>query len=88
MTKPESYPFLRIAKQFKISYYDLLGMLNDLSDGSGYYVDPRILADKYSMPRERVSDLLREVQAAIHIQHMVRTGKLDWQTGEVRFNGE
>ncbi len=71
--KPESYPFLRIARQYGVPYDDVLKIANcsRLMLGAG------VIMDGAPIPI-RVYD---EVVAATNVQERIRRGLIDWQTG-------
>lgn len=73
--KPESYPFLRIAKRYGVDYGDVLA-LADLNTPGFMQSLERI--EQHPKSNYIISDikLCRAYQASI------RDGRIDWQTGE------
>lgn len=73
MTKPESYPFLRIAKQYSVDYADVLAMADYYTHGGSY--DYRI-----GFPhRGKIDNAILE---AVVTQNQVRSGRFSWPSLE------
>jgi hypothetical protein len=70
MSKPESYPFLRIARDHGINYSDVLAVADQLR------------RTQRAIWREPVNlDAFIEIASATDIQAGIREGVIDWQTG-------
>lgn len=74
MTKPESYPFLRIAKQYNVPYADVLAYADGIRRGRW---GPHAEALQ-SNHREAAKD----ARIATFEQLKVANGAIDWRTGE------
>lgn len=77
MSKPESYPFLRIARQFNVDYSDVLNMAHFIRHGGNCQAIP------YHWREETHTDVLNAISAATGEQRAVSTGVIDWQTGDL-----
>lgn len=81
--KPESFPFLRIAKKYGYDYADVLAYADLLRKyGNSYVRFPHEVAIVSRWSRRAIA--AREVIDAAQIQKHIRDGILDWQTGEYR----
>lgn len=74
MTKPESYPFLRIAKQYGVDYGTVLKVADDLKDAQR--------ADWLDFPYGTDPAIMIEMAEATEVQRSIRNGDIDWQTGK------
>lgn len=72
MTKPESYPFLRIARRHSVDYGDVLNHAQFCKGAPAYRRARFPLGSKID----------NEVQEATNIQRQIRAGLIDWDTGE------
>lgn len=75
MTKPEAYPFLRIAKEFGVDYGDVL-IAADYSLHSRHHHDTSRAVNALPIAA------LHEIGGAAIEQKRIRRGEIDWQTGE------
>lgn len=71
MTKPESYPFLRISREYGVDYSVVLSLADQLRLTQRAAWEPAI-----------PPDLLIDIGAATDVQEAIREGEIDWQTGE------
>lgn len=71
--KPESYPFLRIAKKYSVDYGDVLMMADKAKTG-------RVPSSSFSFYADIVN--------ATEIQQAIRDNEIDWQTGEPTREGK
>ena len=70
---------MRIAKQYGVDYSVVLKVANDLkTTGRANWLD---------FPNGTDPLVMIEVAEATEVQHLIRTGKIDWQTGE-RLGGD
>lgn len=74
MTKPEAYPYLRIAKQFNVDYGVVLTVVDFLTHGAR---PTNLEAACSAMPFEAVEEISR---ARVEFRAIQR-GEIDWQTG-------
>lgn len=68
--KPESYPFLRIARQFNVDYSDVLALAHLFQRGGSVQRWPASL-----------DHVVEEISEACTVQKAVRSGVIDWNTG-------
>ena len=72
MSKPESYPFLRIAKEYNLDYGEVLQTADWIKNGG-----------KLSLGIWcRTGEASQALHEASQIQQAIRDGKIDWMTGE------
>lgn len=76
MPKPEGYPFLRIAKQFGLPYAGVLAAADECKRTGSITSFPGVRSWQH------LTDACVEVAAATRVQEDVRSGRIDWQTGE------
>lgn len=71
MTKPESYPFLRIARQYGYDYGDVLNMVETVRRTGSMPIHwlPRAVACK-------------EIYVAMDQFEDIQLGDIDWMTGD------
>lgn len=72
MAKPESYPFLRIARQYDVDYGDVLMLAQSYTTGS--------FAVRSCFPFASKVD--NAVAEAVNIQEQVRAGRFQWPSLE------
>ncbi|MBS3648885.1 hypothetical protein KEU06_09725 [Pseudaminobacter sp. 19-2017] len=87
--KPESYPFLRIAREFDADYGDVLTVAHIYDARNWDRVRFGEMATTYhleSLHRIFIRDdwrlIWNRLVDAMHTQREVREGRIDWQTGE------
>lgn len=78
---PESYPFLRIARQFDLDYGYVLQVADARRHDQPMPVNP-VVGD--TLPFGELKDFASQVDEANHVQHLIRTGVIDWQTGATK----
>lgn len=76
MTKPETYPFLRIAKRFDVDYSDVL-LAADFATHQA-----RELPGADGAIQNLPTAVLHEIGRAVGVQEQIRNGQIDWMTGE------
>ena len=79
MSKPEAYPFLRIARQYGADYGDVLTLADSVrrADDAGHAFLATTVA---FVPFSVFADIAR----ATEVQQSIRDGEIDWLTGEPR----
>lgn len=70
--KPDSYPFLKIAKKYNVDYTEVL----QYADWLQYGTRPADVGFS-NLP----DDVIIEVRKAFLIQDAIRNGEIDWITG-------
>lgn len=71
MSKPEAYPFLRIARKHNVPYADVLQVADSLNRTRRADFRPNISAE-----------IFLEIAIATEIQQAIRDGEINWLTGE------
>lgn len=75
MTKPESYPFLRIAKQYGLDYSAVLITADNLKrNGRAEYLHG-------VQPADALNAMI-DIAHAVDTYKQICDGVIDWQTGE------
>lgn len=89
MTKPESYPFLRIAKQYGVDYGDVLTVADMWRhpadrDDRERAADKRLFLAMCAKPPVVIARLERELAFSNMVFADIQSGRIDWQTGAPR----
>lgn len=73
--KPESYPFLRIAKQYGVDYGHVLAIASRDTIAKVYF-------DQAWWQLRHVPNISNDIGRAMDVQQAIRNGEIDWQTGK------
>lgn len=84
--KPESYPFLRISRQYNVPYENVLKVADwfqHRDKALGLRIPDNVLYFVDRMP----SSCLRDIRIACSTMDKIRDGHIDWLSGDT-INGE
>jgi hypothetical protein len=88
MTKPQSYPFLAIAKRYGVDYGDVL-LVADMwrhpanRSENEREADKRLFVACLKLPKQTVAKIERDISTANTEFRRIQAGEIDWLTGEL-----